>query len=369
MESLKKFVKEEVVLVVSWILAVISAFFVKPSLNYLGYIDFRVLAILFCLMIIIKGFSSINLFDIISKKLIGRISSVKKMTFVFVMLCFFASMFITNDVALLTFVPISLFVLKGCSGKKVIFCVVMETIAANLGSMATPIGNPQNLFIYYNYNVSIGEFISIIGPLTVFFLVIIVATLALAKDEKINTQVKDIEKIGHEEKKKFYFFIALFIVAILAVLKILDYKICFIIIALAMAIIDRKLFKEVDYALLLTFVGFFIFAGNIKSIDAVKNFIFDTINGNELVVSFCASQVFSNVPSAIMLSSFTSNYRDLFLGVNIGGLGTLIASMASLISYKFYAREYKKTNEYFIEFTKMNVIYIVLAFIFTFVCL
>ncbi len=353
MNKIKKFLKAETVLCIAFVLALASMFITPPSADYLGYIDYSVIATLFCLMVTVQGFAKTGLFDFLSRKLTGRFKNSRALSAALTLLCFFMAMLITNDVALLTFVPLTLALFSGRE-KILIRCIILETAAANLGSMATPIGNPQNLFIYNNYNYSLGDFFGTMLPISLISLVILMLSLLLIPNEKIShgeTSAK------FSPTRNFFVYLVIFLVCISSVARFLDYRICLIITLIAVLIFDRKILSKPDYALLATFVCFFIFVGNISAVPAVSEFISNILLGREMLVSCGLSQIISNVPCAIMLSGFigAENANSLLIGVNIGGMGTLIASLASLISFKLYSRSEKaKKGKFFLEFTLYN---------------
>lgn len=360
--KLIKILKNDIVLTVSFVLAVVSAFFVKPDIHYISYINMPVLVLLFCLMLVVAGLKKSGAFDILTSLLSARISSEKTMIFALCGICFFASALITNDVALITFVPFSIAILKNQKSSAIIFCVVMETISANLGSLLTPIGNPQNLFLYTRYGISVTEFFKITIPLGIICSLMIALCLLFRK----NTPLKNYntEKSSHTNKKELWICVILFVLCILSVLDIVSCYFTLLIICVCFLAIDKTLFKEADYLLLITFIFFFIFAGNIARIPAVYDFIKNALSGREILISASASQLISNVPASMMLSSFTDDYRSLILGTNIGGLGTLIASMASLISYRFIANEKTlKNGKYILAFSLFNflMLFVLLA--------
>jgi len=327
--------KKDIVLTVSGILAIISAIFVIPDKEYISYINLPVLVLLFCLMLVVAGFKSAGVFDVLKSALSKKIKSEKILIFSLSMICFFTSALITNDVALITFVPFSIAILKNQKSSAVIFCVVMETIAANLGSLITPVGNPQNLFLYTHYGISIGDFFKTTLPLGAVCLLMICACFVFYKNTPITPE--DSCKNSTVHRKHIIVFSLLFVLCIFSVLKILSCYVTLVVVAAGVFFTDKKLFREADYVLLITFVFFFIFAGNIARIPAVYSFIENSLTGREVMVSALISQIVSNVPAAAMLASFTDNARGLILGTNIGGLGTIIASTASLISNRFIA--------------------------------
>lgn len=368
MKKIIEYLKRETVLCVATFLALVSMFFVKPDRGYADYLDARVLALLFCLMTVMEGFKKTGLFEQMANSLLKKVKTFRQLMIVLVGLCFFSSMWITNDVALLTFVPFTILVLRMAQMEQQMIAVVtMETIAANLGSMATPVGNPQNLYLYSVSGMSLGEFIKVMGPLSVLSLMLILAGCLAKKNEKLQIQV--VPQIKKEKKTgENLLLLGLFLVSLLSVLRILSWPALLGITLLACVLLyatgkEEFLPGKVDYGLLLTFVAFFIFIGNMGRIDWVKEVLEQVLAGNELFLGFAGSQVISNVPAAILLSGFTKNYAALLQGVNIGGLGTMIASLASLISYKLYAEESEKNKnvgtkgKYFWYFTGWNLVF------------
>lgn len=356
MEKIKKFFKSEPVLIVSVLLAVISAFIVKPSAEYFGYIDFRTLSLLFCLMAVMAGLGRLGVFRVMAQKLLRGVGSVRALSLVLSLLCFFSAMLITNDVALITFVPFTVEALR-ISGKKekLIPIVVLETVAANLGSMLTPIGNPQNLYLFSAFGMSIGEFVLAVLPYTVLSLILVIAFAVFTGKEKAESRTEGSEKIA---VGKAVIYAVLFAVSLLTVLDVIPYPITLAVTVVAVLISDRKTILKIDYSLLLTFVFLFVFIGNLGNIAPVSDFLRRIVVGNEVIAGIAASQVFSNVPAALLLSGFTDNAEDLLVGVNLGGLGTLIASMASLISFKLTVKENVKAGKYLLYFTVVNVIFL-----------
>lgn len=357
--------KKEAVLSVAVILAVVSSFLVHPDKEYLGYIDFRTLAILFCLMAVMAGLQQIGLFGYVAEKLLKLVKHVRGIIFILIMLCFFSSMLITNDVALITFVPFTFIVLKMILGERaeklIVPVVVMQTIAANLGSMLTPIGNPQNLYLYGKTSMNFGSFIGFMLPYTVIAFILLTAWCLLFpyKGEKQAALqlVKETSLVTY--KKQLTVYGVLFVLCLLTVAHILSYKVTLLAVLVVVFLLDKNVLGKVDYALLLTFVGFFIFIGNMGRIPAFHVFIQEIITGNEVITSVIASQFMSNVPAALLLSGFTNQYELLIIGTNLGGLGTIIASMASLISFKYIGKEYRNLRgKYLIYFTVANVLFL-----------
>ncbi|MCI5654718.1 SLC13 family permease [Lachnospiraceae bacterium HCP1S3_A8] len=361
------FAKKETVLFAAVLLAFGSMVCVPPDMQYLSYIDYRVLALLFCLMTVMEGFKSTGFFAAVAGKLLEKVKTFRQLYLVLVFLCFFTSMWITNDVALLTFVPFTVLVLRMTGlEQEMIPVIVLQTIAANLGSMTTPVGNPQNLYLYSISGMGIGAFLQIMGPLTLISAGLIFLICLIHKDFPIRQGMLGKEIVGVRKAGENQVLAVLFFISLLSVFRILSWQLLLLIVLVSCIGIkafckEKYLPLKADFGLLLTFVAFFIFIGNMGRICAVREVLSQVLNGRELLISFLCSQMISNVPAAILLSGFTQEYRGLLQGVNIGGLGTLIASLASLISYKFFAAESEKTpatgtrGRYMLTFTIWNV--------------
>ncbi len=343
--KLKRFLKQETVLSVAAVLAVLSMFFVPPDADYLGYIDLRTLAILFSLMTIMAGLRRQGVFDRTGRALLAWTGSTLQLVLVLVGLCFFGSMIITNDVSLLTFVPFTFVVLSGLAPDTrralTIPVVCMQTIAANLGSMLTPIGNPQNLYLYGKSGMSMAEFLLLMFPYTVVSLLLLVGWAVAVCRKQASSCIGALPEQPNTtaDRKIILLDAVLFAVCLLAVVRVLPYGVAFAAVLVCTLCADRSTLRNVDYSLLLTFVAFFVFIGNLGRIPAFSGWLQAILAGQEVLVAVLASQVTSNVPAALLLSGFTDETAALIIGTNLGGLGTLIASMASLISYRQIARE------------------------------
>lgn len=359
-----EFCKKEVVLVVATVLAVASAFVVPPSAEYWGYIDWHVLGVLLSLMIVMAGLQKNGLFDALGEALLSRTKKVWQLVVVLVLLCFFLSMAITNDVALITFVPFAVVALEKSQKQDLLIpVVVLQTIAANLGSMLTPIGNPQNLYLYNLSGMNIGEFILVMLPYTGISLALLLVSILLLKGKREAVVVSN-KAESALDMKKILVYLMLFVLAFLVVLKVLPFEVVLGITLVVVFFMERKVLKDVDYCLLLTFISFFVFTGNMGNIPVIKNALQQLVEGREVLIGVLSSQAISNVPAALLLSGFTSDYKALLVGVNLGGLGTLIASMASLISYKILANKYNdKKGKYFLWFTFANIVFLVILMI------
>jgi Na+/H+ antiporter NhaD/arsenite permease-like protein len=346
-------------MLIAWILAIISAFFVAPGKEYIGYIDFRSLGILWGLMVIIQGFKENAVFEKIAQALLSKVKKGWQLAAVLIFMCFIFSMFITNDVALITFVPFAIMILHNCEMEEMMIpVIVLQTIAANLGSMLTPIGNPQNLYMYGLTGMGLIEFVLIMLPYSIMAaILLLIGIIVIPSKNKTPSATKStLVKSQFGSKIQIIIYGILFTVALLTVIRIIPWYIFTLIVLLIVAGMDFKILFYADYVLLLTFIGFFIFTGNMGRISYVSDFFRQVMEGKEFFISIAASQVISNVPATLMLSGFTQNYKELLVGVNVGGLGTLIASMASLISFKAYSKEYKENSgKYVVTFTAFNL--------------
>lgn len=358
--------KQEAVLSVAVVLAVVSAFFVHPDKGYAEYIDFRTLAILFSLMAVMAGLRAQGVFDRMGNFLLARTKSETQVIFVLVLLCFFGSMLITNDVALITFVPFTFVVLnmlgQEIRSARVLPVVCMQTIAANLGSMLTPVGNPQNLYLYGKSGLSMGGFVTLMLPYAALSLLLLTAwILLICRGGKTTFSAIHFsgETAARGNTGRIAMYGALFVLSLLTVLRVVPCWMMFGAVLTAVVIFDRKTLKNVDYSLLLTFVAFFVFIGNLGRVDVFSSWLRSILAGREVPVAILTSQVTSNVPAALLLSGFTDETAALIIGTNLGGLGTLIASMASLISYRQIAREEdSRKGEYFRLFTVSNLVFL-----------
>ncbi len=362
MKSVKAFVKQNTVAVIAFFAALITAFFVPPDAQYLGYFDFKTLTCLFCVLAVVCALRNINFFYILARKTVTLFKNTRMCILALVYITFIGSMIIANDMALLTFLPLGYFVLDSTDMKKhMAFTFIMQNIAANLGGMLTPFGNPQNLYLYTKFNISNSEFIKIM--LLPFLIAIAIITICCLFIKKEPLSLPDEEvKI---DKIKVSVYMVLFALSILIVFRGIPYQLGLVVIPLVLLFMDRKALKMVDYPLLLTFVFFFIFSGNMSRIEIVRNVFEFLLSKSTLIVSIFSCQIISNVPSAILLSQFTTNYPQLLVGVNIGGVGTLIASLASLITFREYSKHNPGEVKYYLrQFMIYNLAFlIVLTFV------
>lgn len=368
MKAVLNFLKKQVVLVVAWILAIISAFFVHPDSEYWSYIDWRSLGILWSLMAVMAAYRINGVFETIGKWLLGKVHKIGQLVLVLVLLCFILSMFVTNDVALITFVPFAILILEACNCQKLMIpVIVLQTIAANLGSMLTPIGNPQNLYLFSFGGFSLGDFVKIMLPYSALSLILLLICVFFIgqKEKGIVLENTGLEMEATEKGSSFnpvlklIVFSVLFVISILTVLHVISFYVLVPLVFVCMLIFERKSIAQTDYSLLFTFIGFFIFTGNIARIDFINEQLQHLVGGHELFFGIVCSQVISNVPAALLLSGFSNDISKLIVGINLGGLGTLIASMASLISYKFYAASKDcKTGKYIAVFSGLSIVFL-----------
>ncbi len=359
MKKMISFLKAEIVLTISLMAALLSMLFAAPDAAYAGYVDWNVLMLLFALMAVVAGLKKCGLMDRLSAALLKTAGNARRLCLALSLACFFSAMLVTNDVALITFVPLTAALLCAKPGA-LILTVSLETIAANLGSMATPIGNPQNLYLYAHYEMPIGQFFAAILPLTLVSLLLVVIAAFLVKPEAVSLPVQTDKAMN---ARALWLHAAQFVICLLSVLNVLPKWVCFAAVLVSTFVYDRSLLKQVDYALLFTFVCFFVFVGNLGRIPAISTALGGVLRGNELEMGILCSQVISNVPAALMLSGFTDDACALMRGVDLGGLGTLVASLASLISFKLYMKAPgAKAGRYLGVFTLMNVAFLAVLY-------
>ncbi len=330
------FVKKNAIMVIAFLAALITSFIIPPDSLYLDYFDLKTLCCLFCVLAVVCALKNVNFFYMLANKIVSVFKTTKSAILALVYITFIGSMLIANDMALLTFLPLGYLVLTTTGKEKYMaFTFIMQNIAANLGGMLTPFGNPQNLYLYSKFGIGDLEFISIMAlPFIISIALITACCLVFVKNEELTISSAKIEV----NKKRTAIYLLLFALSIVIVFRFIPYYIGPIVIVPLLLFLDRDALKKVDYPLLLTFVFFFIFAGNMARIDAVRELFSMLLDKNTLVFSVLSCQIISNVPSSILLSQFTTNYKDLLIGVNIGGAGTLIASLASLITFKEYVK-------------------------------
>ena len=353
------FIKKNAVLVTALSAALITSFIIPPDREYLGYFDFKTLTCLFCVLAVVCAFKNINFFYLLARSIVKRFGNIRSCVIAVVYITFIGSMLIANDMALITFLPLGYFVLSGTGNERwTALTFILQNIAANLGGMLTPFGNPQNLYLYTKYEIPTGEFVSIMALPFAVSIAIITACCFFVKPAPIEFPESDVEPLP---RRKALLYSLLFVLAIAIVFRGIPYWIGLIVIPAVLLIADRKALRMVDYPLLGTFAAFFVFSGNMARIGVVRDFVSGLLDKNTLIFSILSCQFISNVPSAILLSQFTENYRALLIGVNIGGVGTLIASLASLITFREYTKNYPaRTKQYIKLFLIINFAFLLL---------
>ena len=362
MTTVLKFIKKNMVLVIAVTLAFVTAFIVPPDKEYIGYFDFSTLGCLFGTLLVVEALSNIRFFEILARKIVTRFKNMRNIVFALVFITYFGSMIMANDMALITFLPLGYFVLSRTEKREYMaFVFIMQNIAANLGGMLTPFGNPQNLYLYSYYNIPNAEFVKIMLPPFLVSLALIVGCCFAVKKEP--AEIKD-DVFYTPNKPKTIIYLVLFALSVCSVLRVFPFYVGIGIAAAGVLIFDRKAFLTVNYPLLFTFCAFFVFSGNMSRIEAVHRLIGGLLEKNTLLVSIASCQVISNVPSATLLCRFTDNYASLLVGVNLGGLGTPIASLASLITLGKFRSTGGNTGRYLLKFLLVNFSFLAVLTIF-----
>lgn len=357
--SIGRFIKKNTVMCIALLAAIITSFIVPIDKQYIGYFDYKTLTCLFCVLAVVCALKNINFFYMLTRKVVQLFKNARMSVLALVYITFIGSMLIANDMALLTFLPLGYFVLTTTKKEKYMaFTFIMQNIAANLGGMLTPFGNPQNLYLYSKFNIPNLEFMRIMSlPFVLSILLITLCCVIFVKPESL--ELPDGKVVLNPKRVLLY--LALFALSIAIVFRGIPYWIGLIIIPPVLFAADRKALKMVDYGLLFTFVFFFVFAGNMARIDAIRHLFSSLLEKSTLLMSVLSCQFISNVPSAILLSQFTGNYADLLVGVNIGGVGTLIASLASLITFREYVKNNPERTGYYVKmFSAFNFAFLII---------
>ena len=365
-EKIYAFIQKNIVALVAFVAAVITSFFIPVDKEYIGYFDFKTLTCLFCVLAVVCALKNVNFFYILAQKIVKKFRTARLAILALVYITFIGSMLIANDMALLTFLPLGYFVLSTTKKERYMaFTYIMQNIAANLGGMLTPFGNPQNLYLYSKFNIPDLEFMQIMAPPFLFAVTLItVCCIIFVKPDPLEIS----DKKASLPPVRTGIYLGLFALSIAIVFRGIPYWVGLLLIPSVLLFMDRKALKMVDYSLLCTFVFFFIFSGNMARIPLIREFFSMLLQKSTLLVSVLSCQVISNVPTAVLMSQFTGNYQELLLGVNIGGVGTLIASLASLITYREYVNKNPgKTKRYVLLFTAYNFAFLILLTLFVIV--
>ena len=354
----KRFLKKNVVMFVALVAAIITCFFVPPDREYLSYFDTKTLACLFVTLAVVCALRNIKFFTILARKLVLITGNLRSLFIMLVCITFIGSLLIANDMALITFLPLGYFALSVTRKEKYMaYLFILQNISANLGGMLTPFGNPQNLYLYSFYNIPTGEFCSIMLPPFLLAISMLLLCCMLVKPKPLSIKEQFQEKLSI---KRTVLYLVLFAVSLLVVFRVVPVLWGLLGITAVLIVADRDAIRMVDYPLLLTFAFFFVFSGNLARIDFISEMFSSLLEKDTLLVSILSCQFISNVPTAILLSQFTADYHSLLLGVNIGGTGTLISSLASLITFSEFKVLYPdKTKKYLVMFTVMNVVFLV----------
>ena len=356
--SIRNFVLSNTVAVIATVAAIVTSVIVPPDVEYLSYIDFKTISCLFATLAVICALRNIRFFTFVARKIVSLTGNLRAAAVALVYITFIGSMLIANDMALLTFLPLGHTVMKETGQSKyTAYVFVLQNIAANLGGMLTPFGNPQNLFLYSNFSIPTLEFMGIMLPHFLIAIALVTVCAALLPGKKLTLTENTMTSLP---AGRTIIYSVLFFIAIASVFNVVPYYIAVVMMVAAFIFLDRDALRKVDYPLLITFVMFFIFAGNMSRIGVVERLFSYLLDKGTMVFSILSCQVISNVPSAILLSRFTENYPALLIGVNIGGTGTLIASLASLITFREYTKENPRgTGKYLLIFTGMNLLFLV----------
>ena len=367
-ERVLHFARKNAVMLIAFFAALVTSIIVPPDLEYIGYFDFKTLTCLFCVLAVVCALKNVRFFYLLARKVVVIFKNARMSVLALVYITFIGSMLIANDMALLTFLPLGYLVLTSTGKEKYMaFTFIMQNIAANLGGMLTPFGNPQNLFLYTKFNIPTLEFMSIMAPPFILSVALItLACIIFVKAEPLSLENEKIEL----NPPRTVIYLLLFALSILIVFRGIPYQVGLVVIPIFLLFMDRKALCDVDYPLLFTFVFFFIFSGNMGRIEAVNELFSSLLERSTLIFSALSCQVISNVPSAILLSQFTDNYKELLLGVNIGGVGTLISSLASLITFRQYVSHNPgKAGSYILKFSAFNFTFLVILTLFAYILL
>lgn len=356
------FATNQFILSIATLATLITCIFVPVDAEYLTYFNWRTLATLFCTLAVVCAFSHIHVFEILSRTIVQKLHTLRNAVLGLVTITFIGSMILANDMALLTFLPLGFYVLNSTNNREAMaFTFIMQNIAANLGGMVTPFGNPQNLYLYSAYNIGNAEFVRIMLPTFTASIIMILLCCLFVKNTPLTLKKEQSYTLNI---RLTVLYSLLFLASILIVFRIVPYIAGTICITIILFFLDKKALKEVNYPLLATFCVFFVFSGNMARIPQVSDFFSWLLPKNTLLFGILSCQVISNVPSAVLLSHFTSDYASLLPAVNIGGLGTIIASLASLITISEYRRHNPTgLKKYFIQFTLLNFGFLLVLYV------
>lgn len=365
MTKIKSWIRNNVITTIAIILAIITCFFVPISKDYLSYFDYKTLICLTCILAVVQCLKRSGFFEVASRKVVSIFKTSRTVVWALIMLTFLCDLFLANDMSLITLLPLTYLVLSSTNNMKYFgFTLILQNIAANMSGMITPHGNPQNLYLYSYYNVPTMEFIQILLPH--FFIVLgllVILPLIFVKKEPLKLEYD----VKVKPSKKIYMYLGLFIFSLLIIFRVIPYVIGLVVVLSSVFILDKESLKKMDWDLILTFCAFFVFSGNVSKIPQVSVFLKRLMGASELLTGLFSCQFISNVPTAVLLSKFTTNYKTLITAVNIGSLGTLISSLASLITLKEYLKHENKLLDYVVKFTLINLLFLSVLLLFIFI--
>jgi len=362
MNKLINLIKSNPVVIIAFVAATVTCFFIPPDAEYLAYFDLSTLSCLFCTLAVISALKNIAFFRTLAQKIISIFHNLRSAILALVFITYIGSMIIANDMALLTFLPLGFYTLDKTGNRSYLaFTFTMQTLAANLGGMLTPFGNPQNLYLYSHFGISDADFFKTMSlPFGVSFVLIVACCLFV---KKLPLTLQCPQDYG-TSKTKAATYLALFAICIVAVFRIIPYWSALIVVLAVLMLMDRKALLEVDYPLLLTFCAFFVFSGNMSRIPTVRELVESLAGQNTLLFSTLSCQAISNVPTAVLLSRFNVDVHQLLVGVNIGGVGTIISSLASLITFREYNKQdHKNIKKYILLFSAFNFGFLLILYI------
>ncbi len=340
MNKVLKFFKNNIIFTIVVVIAAISCFFVPFDKGYLDYFEWNTLACIFLLLLIIAGFANIQFFEKVARIIVKRFKNTRSVIMCLIFVTYVSALINANDMSLLTFLPLAYIVLKYTNNQRYIaFTFIMQNIASNLGGMLVPTGNPQNLYIFSFYKMSLWEFLKIMALPTLMALVLIVIVCMFVKKEPLTYVDNTNNKLN---VKKSIIYGVLYLITLLVVLRVIPWWIAMIVIVIAMAICDWKSFLMVDYTVPLTFVCFFIFSGNMARIPAITNLMESFVDKYTYLTAYISCNLISNVPTAVLLSKFTNNYAHLLVSVNVASLGIIFSSLSGVIALKEYTKVVRK---------------------------
>ena len=352
-----RFIKKNIVFCIAALAAAVTCVLVPPDAAYFDYFDWKTLVCLFITLAVVCALRNIKFFTIVARRLVRLVGNLRGLFLLLVVITFLGSMLIANDMALITFLPLGYFALTTVGQEKYMaYLFILQNISANLGGMLTPFGNPQNLYLYSFYNIPTGEFCAIMLPPFLLAVALLCVACLFVKPVRLTIEERFGERLS---VKRTVLYLLLFALTLLVVFRVLPFLLGLVMVTAVLLLVDRDALLMVDYPLLGTFFFFFIFAGNLARIEAVNDFVSWLLAKDTLLVSALSCQCISNVPTAVLLSRFTGDYRSLLLGVNIGGTGTLIASLASLITFSEFRLLYPgQGKRYFWLFTLVNLLFL-----------